>query len=53
MELDQEKVHSTGYGTTFISSGYIYERWSNYFEVVDIIPVGMDRLQDTIILRKR
>ena len=43
----------TGYGTTFISSGYIYERWSNYFEVVDIIPVGMDRLQDTIILRKR
>jgi SAM-dependent methyltransferase len=43
----------TGYGTTFISSGYIHERWSNYFEVVDIIPVGMDHLQDTIILQKR
>ncbi len=43
----------TGYGIAFISSGYIYEMWSNYFEVVDIIPVGMDHLQDIIILRKR
>ena len=43
----------TGYGITFISSGYIYERWSNYFDLVEIIPIRIDNFQDTTILRKR
>ncbi len=42
----------TCYGITFISSFYIYERYSYYFDVVEIIPGGMDNLKNTIILRK-
>ena len=58
-ELDEKRFIfepidiKTGYGITFISSGYINDKWSNYFEVVDIIPVGMDHIQDTVILQKR
>lgn len=43
----------SGYGTTFISPRYIHEHWSKLFRVVDIIPLGMARLQDVVILQKK
>lgn len=44
---------SIGYGNSFISENYVREHWSRYFEVVDLIPLGMTRLQDSVILRKQ
>lgn len=43
----------SGYGTTFISPQYVYEHWSKYFKVIDIVPLGMARLQDVVILQKK
>lgn len=43
---------TTGYGNSFISPFYIWERWGNIMDVVEIIPLGMDRLQDLVVLRK-
>lgn len=41
------------YQTAFHSHDYIQREWSQYFEVIDIQPLGIDNRQDTILLRKR
>jgi len=41
------------YGNTYISASYILKHWSTYFDIIDIIPVSMDRLQDTIVLQNK
>ncbi|MBW4443062.1 MAG: class I SAM-dependent methyltransferase [Plectolyngbya sp. WJT66-NPBG17] len=40
------------YGATWHSEDYIYENWSQYFEVIKIIPGCVDGLQDLVVLRK-
>ena len=42
----------TKYGNTFIAPEYINDKWSKYFKVIDMLPLGMTRLQDLVILQK-
>ena len=41
------------YQTAFHSREYIYSRYSQYFDVVEHIPAGMDHGQDVVLLQKR
>lgn len=41
------------YQTAFHTPGYVRTHWSRYFEVVAIVPRGINDHQDAVILRKR
>ena len=41
------------YGITFIPSSYVRRRWSEYFEIVDIVSGGIHDFQDIVVCRKR
>lgn len=40
------------YGATWHSKEYITNKWSQYFNIVNIIPGCIDNLQDLVVLRK-
>ncbi|SFE77426.1 class I SAM-dependent methyltransferase [Spirosoma endophyticum] len=40
------------YKNSYHTESYIQERWSQYFDVINVIPTGIDQ-QDLVILRKR
>jgi 2-polyprenyl-3-methyl-5-hydroxy-6-metoxy-1,4-benzoquinol methylase len=40
------------YKNSYHIESYIHERWSQYFEVINVIPKGIDN-QDLVVLRKR
>lgn len=41
------------YQTAFHSHSYIRREWGNYFDIIDILTLGMDNHQDTILMQKR
>ena len=41
------------YQTAFHTDEYIREKWGKYFEIVEIVPRGLDAGQDAVIVRKR
>ena len=41
------------YRDTYHTSRYIRERWSQYFEIVDLIPGYVGNLQDLVVMRSR
>lgn len=41
------------YGITWHSQDYILSKWSQYFDVVKIIPSAIDSLQDLVVLQKK
>lgn len=44
---------SMGFGDAFISPRYVQERWTQYFELLEIVPLGVTRLQDLVVLRNK
>ena len=52
-DLDDAHVDASAYYNTFISRRYVYERWSRYFEVLDVIAGGIGNHQDLVVLRRR
>jgi hypothetical protein len=34
------------------SHAYVRERWSRYFEIMDVIPRGVFRYQDLVVARR-
>lgn len=41
------------YRNVFISQEYVLSHWSRYFDIVDVIPMGISNRQDLVILQKR
>jgi len=41
------------FGLAFHSRDYIFEKWSRFFEVVDVLPAAITNWQDLAVLRKR
>ncbi len=41
------------YKNVFHSRRYIYERWSRYFEILDVIDAAFAGYQDLVIMRRR
>lgn len=41
------------YKNTFHSRRYIYERWSRYFEIMDVIDAVFTGYQDLVVMRRR
>lgn len=53
-DLDQLNLVDRGYyRNVFISHDYISRNWSQYFDIVDIVPGTIGNLQDLCILQKR
>ena len=52
-EVLPEMKESEYYKNVFHSRRYIYERWSRYFEVVDVIDAVIAGHQDLVIMRRR
>jgi cyclopropane fatty-acyl-phospholipid synthase-like methyltransferase len=55
-DLDQvlpEMKESGYYKNVFHSRRYIYERWSRYFEIVEVIDAAFTGYQDLVIMRRR
>lgn len=55
-DLDQilpEMKETDYYKNVFHSRRYIYERWSPYFEIVDVIDAVFTGYQDLVIMRRR
>jgi SAM-dependent methyltransferase len=40
------------YGNTFISTAYIWQRWSQYFEIERVVPGAIHDFQDIVVLRR-
>jgi SAM-dependent methyltransferase len=40
------------YGNTFISTAYIAQRWSQYFEIERVVPGAIHDFQDIVVLRR-
>jgi SAM-dependent methyltransferase len=36
----------------YVSEAYVRERWNEYFEVLNYVPLGMNQDQDLVVLRK-
>jgi ubiquinone/menaquinone biosynthesis C-methylase UbiE len=43
----------TFYQTSYHAASYIRKEWQSYFDVVAIVPEGLDSWQDVIVLQKR
>ena len=41
------------YQNAYHTEGYAFERYSEYFDVLDYLPREMSNRQDTLVLRKR
>jgi hypothetical protein len=41
------------YKNVFHSRRYIYEHWSRYFEIVDVIDAAFAGYQDLVVMRRR
>ena len=41
------------FGAMFFHRSYIFENWSEHFEVIDILEHVIDNLQDAVIMKKR
>jgi len=52
-DLDDAPIDSSEYYNTFVSRRYVYERWSAYFDVLDVIAGGIGNHQDLVVLRRR
>jgi SAM-dependent methyltransferase len=48
-----ERYFPSYYHTSFHRPWYIHERWSRWFEVVDVLEANAQRLQDLVVLRRR
>ncbi|HTW83836.1 MAG TPA: class I SAM-dependent methyltransferase [Candidatus Sulfotelmatobacter sp.] len=51
-DLDDSGADASLYYNTFVSRRYVFEEWSRYFEVLDVIP-GAVFNQDLAVLRRR
>jgi SAM-dependent methyltransferase len=52
-EILPEMKETDYYKNVFHSRRYIYERWSRYFEIVDVIDAAFTGYQDLVIMRRR
>jgi len=52
-DLDDAQADASQYYNTFVSRRYIYEKWSQYFEVLDVIAGSIGNHQDLVVLRRR
>ncbi|HTK74168.1 MAG TPA: hypothetical protein VL371_02860, partial [Gemmataceae bacterium] len=41
------------YQTSYHTPSYVRQEWSRYFDVITIVPEGLDNWQDVILLQKR
>lgn len=41
------------YQTAFHTKEYVYQEWSNYFDIVDYVERGIGHYQDAVVLRNR
>ncbi|MEY2488591.1 MAG: hypothetical protein QOC70_533 [Verrucomicrobiota bacterium] len=52
-EVLPEMKKNEYYKNVFHSRRYVYERWSRYFEIVDMIDAAFGGYQDLVIMRRR
>jgi SAM-dependent methyltransferase len=51
-DLDGSPADASEYVNTFISRRYIFDHWSRYFNVVDVLPGVIGNQQDLVILQR-
>jgi SAM-dependent methyltransferase len=51
-DLGQLNIDPNYYRNVFISHEYIARKWTNYFDLVDILPGAINNHQDLVILQK-
>lgn len=51
-DLDDSGADSGDYYNSFISRRYIFENWSRYFKVLDVIAGAVNNHQDLVVLKK-
>lgn len=52
-DLDQADADTSLYFNSFVSRRYIYENWSRWFRVIDVLDGAIGNLQDVVVLERR
>lgn len=53
VDLEAEMSVQDYYRNTFFTHEYVRERWSRYFEILEIVPGYIGNHQDLVVMRKR
>jgi SAM-dependent methyltransferase len=51
-DLDGSPADASGYYNTFTSRRYIYDRWSSYFTILDVLAGGINNYHDLVVMRR-
>jgi len=52
-DLDDATVDGSEYYNSFVTRSYIFEQWSKYFSVVDVVAGAIATQQDLVVLRRQ
>jgi SAM-dependent methyltransferase len=52
-DLDGSDADTSGYYNSFTTRRYIFEHWSSYFKVLDVLAGAINNQQDLVVLERR